>query len=50
MAPRIAEGEDRVEVPATEARQASREGVVRYVLMASLAAVIVAFIIAYLIS
>jgi hypothetical protein len=36
-----------VELPAREARQASKEGVVRYVLAISLALVVIAFIIAY---
>lgn len=36
-----------VELPATEARQASKEGVVRYVLGLSLVLVVIAFIIAY---
>jgi hypothetical protein len=36
-----------VDLSGTEARQASREGVVRYVLAASLALVIIAFAIAY---
>lgn len=39
----------RLEVPVTEARQATREGVVRYVLAGSLALVIVAFVIIYFI-
>lgn len=36
-----------VEVPAREARQASKEGVVRYVLGISLTLVVIGFIIAY---
>lgn len=39
-----------VDLPPTEARQASKEGVVRYVLAISLGLVIVAFIIAYFVS
>ena len=37
------------EIPATAARQASKEGIVRYVLAISLTLVIVAFVVAYLI-
>jgi hypothetical protein len=39
-----------VEVPAQKARQASKEGVVRYVLMISLILVIIGFIVAYFVS
>ena len=46
----MAENEGHVEKSPTAARQASNEGVVRYVLMISLALVIVAFVVVYLIS
>ena len=46
----MAEKKGHVELPPTAARQASNEGVVRYVLMISLALVIVAFVVVYLIS
>ena len=46
--PEAAEGRH-IEVSPTEARQATREGVTRYVLMGSLALVIIAFAIAYLV-
>lgn len=39
--------EERIELSPTEARQASREGVSRYVLGASLVLVIVAFVVIY---
>lgn len=38
------------ELPAREARQASKEGVVRYVLTISLILVIIGFIVAYFVS
>jgi hypothetical protein len=46
----MAENEGHVEKSPTAARQASNEGVVRYILMISLALVIIAFVIAYLFS
>lgn len=39
-----------IDLPPTQARQASKEGVVRYVLGISLVLVIIAFIIAYFVS
>ena len=39
----------RIVVDTTEARQATKEGVVRYVLLISLVLVVVLFVIAYLI-
>jgi hypothetical protein len=41
---------DRIEKSPTEARQAEKSGVVRYVLAASLALVVIAFAIIYLVS
>ena len=41
--------EPAIEVPTVEARQATREGVGRYVLITSLILVIVAFVILYLV-
>ncbi len=41
--------EKRIVVDKTEARQATKEGVVRYVLAASLALVVVLFVIAYIV-
>ena len=38
----------RIVVNTTEARQATKEGVVRYVLLTSLALVVVLFVVAYL--
>ena len=38
----------RIVVTTTEARQATKEGVVRYVLLISLALVVVLFLVAYL--
>ncbi|HZS82395.1 MAG TPA: hypothetical protein VFA50_05970 [Stellaceae bacterium] len=43
MDERPAEERGRIEVPAKEARGATREGVVRYVLAISLAAIAIAF-------
>ena len=46
----MTENKGHIELPPTAARQATNEGVVRYVLMISLALVIVAFVVVYLIS
>jgi hypothetical protein len=46
----MAENKEHVELPPTAARQATKEGVVRYVLMISLGLVIVAFVLVYLVS
>ena len=42
--------DDRIVSPPTEARAGSKEGVVRYVLAISIALVVIAFIIGYLIA
>ena len=46
----MAENKEHVEIPPTAERQATKEGVVRYVLVISLALVIVAFVVVYLVS
>ena len=40
--------DDRIVVNETEARQATKEGVVRYILAISMALVVVLFVVAYL--
>jgi hypothetical protein len=46
----MADNKGHVEIPPTAARQATNEGIVRYVLVISLALVIVAFVVVYLVS
>jgi hypothetical protein len=46
----MADNKGHVEIPPTAARQAANEGIVRYVLVISLALVIVAFVVVYLVS
>jgi hypothetical protein len=46
----MAENHEHVELRPTAARQASKEGVVRYVLLISLGLVIVAFVVVYLVA